>query len=138
MVLASGFYSPSILSQTCMKNPISPGQLLSAHHKTWSPIDPNTIHVPTGYEPDQGALAFSSIHAQEIFDCRKSKFSKIKPKPQSIVRKAHKVFNPGHWNLPSSELWLEREVQQPSAPAMPGGWRNMRLWSRRTQTSKCK
>lgn len=100
-------YSPSILSQTCMKNPISPGQLLSAHHQTWSPIGSNTIHVPTGYESGQGALAFSSIHAQEMFDCRKSKFSKIKPKPQSIIRKAHEVFNPGRWNLPNCELWLE-------------------------------
>lgn len=73
-----------------MKNPISPGQLLSAHHQTWSPIGSNTIHVPTGYESGQGALAFSSIHAQEMFDCRKSKFSKIKPNHSPLLGKLTK------------------------------------------------
>ena len=79
-----------------MKNRISPGQLLSARHPTRSPVNPNTIHVPTGYEPDQGALAFASIHAQEMFDGSKSKFSKVETKPQSTVKKADEVFNPGH------------------------------------------
>ncbi|KAB0398506.1 hypothetical protein E2I00_014625, partial [Balaenoptera physalus] len=80
LVLASGLSSPIILSQNCMKNAISPGQLLSKNHQTWSPIEPDTIHVPVG------------IHVQEVFDCRKPRFSKIVLKPQYKTREAHQVF----------------------------------------------
>lgn len=132
-----GSLHPSSCLQKCMKNPISPGQLLSKNHQTWSPIDPDTIHVPVGYEQDRWDLGFSSIHTREVFDCRKPRFSKVVLKPQFMTREAHRVFILGCWNLPSPELWVERTVRQPSAPAMPAGWKKMRLWHRRPQPSEC-
>lgn len=82
--------------QNCVKNLISPGQLLPANHRAWSPTDPDTIHVPVGYEPNWGDLAFSNIPAQEMFDYSKPKYSKSELKPQSTIRIAPKAFILGH------------------------------------------
>ncbi|XP_015416278.1 PREDICTED: hepatic leukemia factor isoform X3 [Myotis davidii] len=91
---ASAPLHPGIPSPTCMQSPIRPGQLLPANRNTPSPIDPDTIQVPVGYEPDPADLALSSIPGQEIFDPRKRKFSEEELKPQPMIKKARKVFIP--------------------------------------------
>ncbi|KAB1265203.1 Hepatic leukemia factor [Camelus dromedarius] len=73
---------------------VVPGQLLPANRNTPSPIDPDTIQVPVGYEPDPADLALSSIPGQEMFDPRKRKFSEEELKPQPMIKKARKVFIP--------------------------------------------
>lgn len=73
---------------------ISVGQILPANRNTPSPIDPETIQVPVGYEPDPADLALSSIPGQEMFDPRKRKFSEEELKPQPMIKKARKVFIP--------------------------------------------
>lgn len=81
---------------------IIPGQLLPANRNTPSPIDPDTIQVPVGYEPDPADLALSSVPGQEMFDPRKRKFSEEELKPQPMIKKARKVFIPDdlkvNWN----------------------------------------
>ncbi|KAF2976616.1 hypothetical protein EK904_011417 [Melospiza melodia maxima] len=69
-------------------------QILPANRNTPSPIDPETIQVPVGYEPDPADLALSSIPGQEMFDPRKRKFSEEELKPQPMIKKARKVFIP--------------------------------------------
>ncbi|XP_043858897.1 hepatic leukemia factor isoform X1 [Dromiciops gliroides] len=91
---ASTSVHPSISSQNCLQSPIRPGQILSANRNTPSPIDPETIQVPVGYEPDPADLALSSIPGQEMFDPRKRKFSEEELKPQPMIKKARKVFIP--------------------------------------------
>lgn len=80
----------------------SVGQILPANRNTPSPIDPETIQVPVGYEPDPADLALSSIPGQEMFDPRKRKFSEEELKPQPMIKKARKVFIPDdlkvNWN----------------------------------------
>lgn len=73
---------------------VVPGQLLPANRNTPSPIDPDAIQVPVGYEPDPADLALSSIPGQEMFDPRKRKFSEEELKPQPMIKKARKVFIP--------------------------------------------
>lgn len=81
---------------------VVPGQLLPANRNTPSPIDPDAIQVPVGYEPDPADLALSSIPGQEMFDPRKRKFSEEELKPQPMIKKARKVFIPDdlkvNWN----------------------------------------
>nr|XP_035946449.1 hepatic leukemia factor isoform X5 [Halichoerus grypus] len=91
---ASAPIHPGIPSPNCMQSPIRPGQLLPANRNTPSPIDPDTIQVPVGYEPDPADLALSSIPGQEMFDPRKRKFSEEELKPQPMIKKARKVFIP--------------------------------------------
>ncbi|XP_054112226.1 hepatic leukemia factor isoform X6 [Callithrix jacchus] len=91
---ASAPLHPGIPSPNCMQSPIRPGQLLPANRNTPSPIDPDTIQVPVGYEPDPADLALSSIPGQEMFDPRKRKFSEEELKPQPMIKKARKVFIP--------------------------------------------
>lgn len=99
---ASAPLHPGIPSPNCMQSPIRPGQLLPANRNTPSPIDPDAIQVPVGYEPDPADLALSSIPGQEMFDPRKRKFSEEELKPQPMIKKARKVFIPDdlkvNWN----------------------------------------
>lgn len=71
---------------------LSPG--LPTSRNTPSPIDPDSIQVPVGYEPDPADLALSSVPGQEMFDPRKRKFSAEELKPQPMIKKARKVFIP--------------------------------------------
>ncbi|XP_021095633.1 hepatic leukemia factor isoform X5 [Heterocephalus glaber] len=96
---ASAPLHPGIPSPNCMQSPIRPGQLLPANRNTPSPIDPDTIQVPVGYEPDPADLALSSIPGQEMFDPRKRKFSEEELKPQPMIKKARKVFIPDDLKL---------------------------------------
>ncbi|XP_022070271.1 HLF transcription factor, PAR bZIP family member b isoform X1 [Acanthochromis polyacanthus] len=67
--------------------------LLSSRN-TPSPIDPDSIQVPVGYDPDPADLALSSVPGQEMFDPRRRKFSADELKPQPMIKKARKVFIP--------------------------------------------
>lgn len=67
---------------------------LPGSRNTPSPIDPDSIQVPVGYEPDPADLALSSVPGQEMFDPRKRKFSAEELKPQPMIKKARKIFIP--------------------------------------------
>ncbi|XP_054621242.1 HLF transcription factor, PAR bZIP family member b isoform X2 [Dunckerocampus dactyliophorus] len=73
---------------------------------TPSPIDPDSIQVPVGYEPDPADLALSSVPGQEMFDPRKRKFSAEELKPQPMIKKARKVFIPE--DLKDDKYWARR------------------------------
>uniref|UniRef100_A0A5F5PFS0 HLF transcription factor, PAR bZIP family member n=1 Tax=Equus caballus TaxID=9796 RepID=A0A5F5PFS0_HORSE len=89
------------------------GQLLPANRNTPSPIDPDTIQVPVGYEPDPADLALSSIPGQEMFDPRKRKFSEEELKPQPMIKKARKVFIPD--DLKDDKYWARRRKNNMAA-----------------------
>lgn len=91
----------------------SEGQLLPANRNTPSPIDPDTIQVPVGYEPDPADLALSSIPGQEMFDPRKRKFSEEELKPQPMIKKARKVFIPD--DLKDDKYWARRRKNNMAA-----------------------
>nr|XP_045015384.1 hepatic leukemia factor isoform X2 [Jaculus jaculus] len=105
---------PGIPSPTCMQSPIRPGQLLPANRNTPSPIDPDTIQVPVGYEPDPADLALSSIPGQEMFDPRKRKFSEEELKPQPMIKKARKVFIPDDLKQ-DDKYWARRRKNNMAA-----------------------
>ncbi|XP_061120873.1 hepatic leukemia factor-like isoform X1 [Syngnathus typhle] len=95
---------PSVLdlsghASTSIRN-VSPACLLrnrpglSNFRNTPSPIDPDSIQVSVGYDPDPADLALSSVPGQEMFDPRKRKFSAEELKPQPMMKKARKVFIP--------------------------------------------
>uniref|UniRef100_A0A8P4GJ56 HLF transcription factor, PAR bZIP family member b n=1 Tax=Dicentrarchus labrax TaxID=13489 RepID=A0A8P4GJ56_DICLA len=83
---------------------IPPG--LPNSRNTPSPIDPDSIQVPVGYEPDPADLALSSVPGQEMFDPRKRKFSAEELKPQPMIKKARKVFIPE--DLKDDKYWARR------------------------------
>ncbi|XP_020922908.1 hepatic leukemia factor isoform X1 [Phacochoerus africanus] len=111
---ASAPIHPGIPSPTCMQSPIRPGQLLPANRNTPSPIDPDTIQVPVGYEPDPADLALSSIPGQEMFDPRKRKFSEEELKPQPMIKKARKVFIPDDLKQ-DDKYWARRRKNNMAA-----------------------
>ena len=80
---------------------------LAPSRDTPSPIDPESIQVPVGYNPDPADLALSSVPGQEVFDPRKRKFSAEELKPQPMIKKARKIFIPEDLKvdtrLPASE-----------------------------------
>ncbi|XP_023561261.1 hepatic leukemia factor isoform X1 [Octodon degus] len=111
---ASAPLHPGIPSPNCMQSPIRPGQLLPANRNTPSPIDPDTIQVPVGYEPDPADLALSSIPGQEMFDPRKRKFSEEELKPQPMIKKARKVFIPDDLKQ-DDKYWARRRKNNMAA-----------------------
>uniref|UniRef100_A0A8C4WKK7 HLF transcription factor, PAR bZIP family member n=2 Tax=Gopherus evgoodei TaxID=1825980 RepID=A0A8C4WKK7_9SAUR len=110
---ASTSVHPGMVSQNCMQSPVRPGQILPTNRNTPSPIDPETIRVPVGYEPDPADLALSSIPGQEIFDPRKRKFSEEELKPQPMIKKARKVFIPE--DLKDDKYWARRRKNNMAA-----------------------
>lgn len=113
----SGRASTSLLqgmvSQTCSHNPVRTGQILPSNRNTPSPIDPETIQVPVGYEPDPADLALSSIPGQEMFDPRKRKFSEEELKPQPMIKKARKILIPD--DLKDEKYWARRKKNNMAA-----------------------
>ncbi|KAM4598517.1 HLF transcription factor, PAR bZIP family member a isoform 2-T2 [Polymixia lowei] len=95
----------------CLPSP-SRAALPSARD-TPSPIDPESIQVPVGYEPDPADLALSSVPGQEIFDPRKRKFSAEELKPQPMIKKARKVFIPE--DLKDDKYWARRRKNNVAA-----------------------
>ncbi|XP_077482738.1 HLF transcription factor, PAR bZIP family member b isoform X2 [Stigmatopora argus] len=94
-----------------LRNPNRPGLL--NFRNTPSPIDPDSIQVPVGYEPDPADLALSSIPGQEMFDPRKRKFSDEELKPQPMIKKARKVFIPE--DLKDDKYWARRRKNNMAA-----------------------
>ncbi|XP_077058390.1 HLF transcription factor, PAR bZIP family member a isoform X1 [Siphateles boraxobius] len=91
--------------QNCLQSPSR--AVLPSSRDTPSPIDPDSIQVPTGYEPDPADLALSSVPGQEIFDPRKRKFSAEELKPQPMIKKARKVFIPDDMKQ-DDKYWARR------------------------------
>uniref|UniRef100_A0A8C5QWS2 HLF transcription factor, PAR bZIP family member n=1 Tax=Leptobrachium leishanense TaxID=445787 RepID=A0A8C5QWS2_9ANUR len=90
---ASTSILPVLMPPNCMHSPVrSAGQILLSNRNTPSPIDPESIQVAVGYEPDPADLALSSVPGQEMFDPRKRKFSEDELKPQPMIKKARKIF----------------------------------------------
>ncbi|KAF1373403.1 hypothetical protein PFLUV_G00238500 [Perca fluviatilis] len=83
-----------------------PAGRITNSRNTPSPIDPDSIQVPVGYEPDPADLALSSVPGQEMFDPRKRKFSAEELKPQPMIKKARKVFIPE--DLKDDKYWARR------------------------------
>ncbi|KAJ8251750.1 hypothetical protein GJAV_G00225030 [Gymnothorax javanicus] len=98
-------------SQSCLQSPSR--TVLPASRNTPSPIDPETIQVPVGYEPDPADLALSSVPGQEVFDPRKRKFSAEELKPQPMIKKARKVFIPE--DLKDDKYWARRRKNNVAA-----------------------
>ncbi|KAA0706200.1 Hepatic leukemia factor [Triplophysa tibetana] len=90
--------------QNCLQSPDR--SVHRSSRDTPSPIDPDSIQVPDGYEPDPVDLALSSVPGQEIFDPRKRKFSAEELKPQPMIKKARKVFISE--NLKDDRYWSRR------------------------------
>uniref|UniRef100_A0A665VYC5 BZIP domain-containing protein n=1 Tax=Echeneis naucrates TaxID=173247 RepID=A0A665VYC5_ECHNA len=102
---ASTSVNTSAVSPNCLHG--SPARAgLPSSRNTPSPIDPDSIQVPVGYEPDPADLALSSVPGQEIFDPRKRKFSAEELKPQPMIKKARKVFIPD--DLKDDKYWARR------------------------------
>ncbi|KAG7491712.1 hypothetical protein MATL_G00007410 [Megalops atlanticus] len=102
----------AMVSQNCLQ---SPGRsVLPSSHNTPSPIDPETIQVPVGYEPDPADLALSSVPGQEIFDPRKRKFSEEELKPQPMIKKARKIFIPDDMKQ-DDKYWARRRKNNMAA-----------------------
>ncbi|XP_066521335.1 HLF transcription factor, PAR bZIP family member b isoform X2 [Hoplias malabaricus] len=94
-----------LIPQSCLQTPGRP--VLPPARNTPSPIDPETIQVPVGYDPDPTDLALSSVPGQEAFDPRKHKFSDEELKPQPMIKKARKVFIPE--DLKDEKYWARRK-----------------------------
>ncbi|XP_035517875.1 hepatic leukemia factor-like isoform X2 [Morone saxatilis] len=102
---ASTSVHTSVVSPNCLHS--SPARAgLPNSRNTPSPIDPDSIQVPVGYEPDPADLALSSVPGQEMFDPRKRKFSAEELKPQPMIKKARKVFIPE--DLKDDKYWARR------------------------------
>ncbi|XP_045924935.1 hepatic leukemia factor-like isoform X2 [Micropterus dolomieu] len=102
---ASTSIHTSVISPNCLHS--SPTQAgLPSSRNTPSPIDPDSIQVPVGYEPNPADLALSSVPGQELFDPRKRKFSAEELKPQPMIKKARKVFIPD--DLKDDKYWARR------------------------------
>ncbi|XP_035253062.1 HLF transcription factor, PAR bZIP family member a [Anguilla rostrata] len=101
----------AVANQSCLQSPSRP--VLPTSRNTPSPIDPETIQVPVGYEPDPADLALSSVPGQEVFDPRKRKFSAEELKPQPMIKKARKVFIPE--DLKDDKYWARRRKNNVAA-----------------------
>ncbi|XP_036428419.1 HLF transcription factor, PAR bZIP family member b [Colossoma macropomum] len=100
-----------MIPQTCLQTPGRP--VLPPSRNTPSPVDPESIQVPVGYEPDPTDLALSSVPGQEAFDPRKRKFSEEELKPQPMIKKARKVFIPE--DLKDEKYWARRRKNNMAA-----------------------
>ncbi|XP_008290596.1 HLF transcription factor, PAR bZIP family member b isoform X2 [Stegastes partitus] len=109
---ASTSVHASVVSPNCLHS--SPARAgLPGSRNTPSPIDPDSIQVPVGYEPDPADLALSSVPGQEMFDPRKRKFSAEELKPQPMIKKARKVFIPE--DLKDDKYWARRRKNNMAA-----------------------
>ncbi|KAJ3608470.1 hypothetical protein NHX12_025517 [Muraenolepis orangiensis] len=86
---------------------------LPASRNTPSPINPDSIQVPVGYDPDPADLALSSVPGQEMFDPRKHKFSADDLKPQPMIKKARKVYIPE--DCKDDKYWARRRKNNVAA-----------------------
>ncbi|XP_077359423.1 HLF transcription factor, PAR bZIP family member b isoform X2 [Festucalex cinctus] len=103
----------SIHNACLLRNPNNRPAGLPNFRNTPSPIDPDSIQVPVGYEPDPADLALSSVPGQEVFDPRKRKFTAEELKPQPMIKKARKVFIPE--DLKDDKYWARRRKNNMAA-----------------------
>ncbi|XP_024913016.1 hepatic leukemia factor-like isoform X2 [Cynoglossus semilaevis] len=109
---ASTSVNTNVVSGDCLHDsPIKAG--VSSSRNTPSPIDPDSIQVSTGYEPDPADLALSSVPGQEMFDPRKRRFSAEELKPQPMIKKARKIFIPE--DLKDDKYWARRRKNNVAA-----------------------
>ncbi|XP_054455261.1 HLF transcription factor, PAR bZIP family member b [Anoplopoma fimbria] len=109
---ASTSIHTGVVSLNCLHG--SPARAgLPNSRNTPSPIDPDSIQVPVGYEPDPADLALSSVPGQEMFDPRKRKFSAEELKPQPMIKKARKIFIPE--DLKDHKYWARRRKNNVAA-----------------------
>ncbi|XP_067100567.1 HLF transcription factor, PAR bZIP family member b isoform X2 [Osmerus mordax] len=101
----------SMVPQNCLRG--SATAAMSSARNTPSPIDPESIEVATGYEPDPADLALSSVPGQEMFDPRKRKFSAEELKPQPMIKKARKIFMPN--DMKDDKYWVRRRKNNVAA-----------------------
>ncbi|XP_071371792.1 hepatic leukemia factor-like isoform X3 [Centroberyx affinis] len=102
----------TLVSPNCLHS--SPARAgLPTSRNTPSPIDPESIQVPVGYEPDPADLALSSVPGQEMFDPRKRKFSAEELKPQPMIKKARKIFIPD--DMKDDKYWARRRKNNMAA-----------------------
>lgn len=80
---------------------------------TPSPVDPDSIQVVVGFDPDPADLALSSVPGQEAFDPRKRRFSTEELKPQPMIKKARKVYTPE--DLKDDRYWARRRKNNMAA-----------------------
>lgn len=80
---------------------------------TPSPLDPDSIQVSVGFDPDPADLALSSVPGQEAFDPRKRRFSTEELKPQPMIKKARKVYTPE--DLKDDRYWARRRKNNMAA-----------------------
>ncbi|KAJ8363732.1 hypothetical protein SKAU_G00125630 [Synaphobranchus kaupii] len=102
----------AMVSQNCIHS--TSRSVLPSSRNTPSPIDPETIQVAVGYEPDPADLALSSVPGQEMFDPRKRKFSEEELKPQPMIKKARKVFIPDEMKQ-DDKYWARRRKNNMAA-----------------------
>ncbi|KAM4525589.1 HLF transcription factor, PAR bZIP family member b isoform 1-T1 [Odontesthes bonariensis] len=96
----------TVISPNCLHSSPARAAGFPSSRNTPSPIDPDSIQVPVGYEPDPADLALSSVPGQEMFDPRKRKFSAEELKPQPMIKKARKIFIPS--DLKDDKYWARR------------------------------
>ncbi|XP_072229867.1 HLF transcription factor, PAR bZIP family member b isoform X2 [Leuresthes tenuis] len=96
----------TVISPNCLHSSPARAAGFPSSRNTPSPIDPDSIQVPVGYEPDPADLALSSVPGQEMFDPRKRKFSAEELKPQPMIKKARKIFIPN--DLKDDKYWARR------------------------------
>lgn len=97
---------------TCLHSSPAPAARPNSRN-TPSPIDPDSIQVPVGFEPDPADLALSSVPGQEVFDPRKRRFSSEELKPQPMIKKARKIFIPE--DLKDDKYWARRRKNNVAA-----------------------
>uniref|UniRef100_A0A3B4A0Z3 BZIP domain-containing protein n=1 Tax=Periophthalmus magnuspinnatus TaxID=409849 RepID=A0A3B4A0Z3_9GOBI len=99
-------------TSSCLhQSPPPPG--LSEQRNTPSPIDPDSIQIPVGFDPDPVDLALSTVPGQEVFDPRKRSFSTEELKPQPMIKKARKVYMPE--DLKDERYWARRRKNNMAA-----------------------
>ncbi|XP_029313073.1 hepatic leukemia factor-like isoform X2 [Cottoperca gobio] len=104
--------SNRVISPNCLHSSTARAGLPETRN-TPSPIDPDSIQVPVGYEPDPTDLALSSVPGQEMFDPRKHKFSAEELKPQPMIKKAPKIFISE--DLKDDRYWARRRKNNMAA-----------------------
>uniref|UniRef100_A0A3B4A099 BZIP domain-containing protein n=1 Tax=Periophthalmus magnuspinnatus TaxID=409849 RepID=A0A3B4A099_9GOBI len=96
-----------------LEQPIPDQHSLSEQRNTPSPIDPDSIQIPVGFDPDPVDLALSTVPGQEVFDPRKRSFSTEELKPQPMIKKARKVYMPE--DLKDERYWARRRKNNMAA-----------------------
>uniref|UniRef100_A0A8C5XIU6 BZIP domain-containing protein n=1 Tax=Microcebus murinus TaxID=30608 RepID=A0A8C5XIU6_MICMU len=94
---------------------------LEKERETPSPIDPNCVEVDVNFNPDPADLVLSSVPGGELFNPRKHKFAEEDLKPQTMIKKAKKVFVPDEQK--DEKYWTRRKKNNVAAKRSWDAWR---------------